>query len=214
MESPEVYWGLAIISIVLVSWAFYRYAAPKRWREWSRAGIVQAFIIAFYAEMYGFPVTIYLLARFFDLDVPGLFWEGNLWANLFGTDLAMVVSMAVGYSIAAVGLLLLIAGWRGIYNARKEGRLATDGPYQLVRHPQYLGIFLFIFGEGVVHWPTVLSLIAFPLVVLAYVLLARNEEKQVLEEFGEEYRRYRQHVRAFIPHWQAVRHAFLTRRLW
>ncbi|MBW3599595.1 MAG: isoprenylcysteine carboxyl methyltransferase, partial [Planctomycetes bacterium] len=62
-------WGLAAISIVVVSWIFYRYVAPKSWREWTRAGLVQAFLIAFYAEMYGFPLTIYLLTRFFGLDV-------------------------------------------------------------------------------------------------------------------------------------------------
>jgi hypothetical protein len=66
----------------------------------TRAGIVQAFILAFYAEMYGFPVTIYLLARIFNLDVVGSFWDGNLWVYLTGAAEAMLVSMAIGYTIA------------------------------------------------------------------------------------------------------------------
>jgi len=57
-EFSSHFWAAIIISIIIVSWVFYRYVAPKSWREWTNAGIVQAFIIAFYAEMYGFPVTL------------------------------------------------------------------------------------------------------------------------------------------------------------
>lgn len=199
-------WGAAAISIVVVSWLFYRYLAPKSWREWTRAGIVQAFVIAFYAEMYGFPVTLYLLTRLFDLDVSGPLWDENLWVYLTGTESAMMVSMLTGYAIVFIGVLLIGTGWREVYRARKEGRLATSGPYAFVRHPQYTGIFLAIFGEGVVHWPTVFSLTAFPIIVMAYVLLARKEERQMLEKFGEEYRTYREHVPMFFPHWHDWRH--------
>lgn len=205
------FWGLAIISIVVVSWVFYRYVVPKSWREWARAGIVQAFIIAFYAEMYGFPVTIYLLARVFNLDVQGTFWDGNLWVYLFGTEAAMFVSMLIGYSIVFVGLTFLVRGWREVYYARKEGRLATTGPYALVRHPQYTGIFLAIFGEGVVHWPTIFSLVSFPIIVLAYVLLARKEERQMVDKFGDQYRDYQKRVPMFFPHWGDWRRLFRGR---
>ena len=80
-------WGLAAIVVVIASWLMYRYLAPESWKEWSRAGVLQAFIIAFYAEMYGFPLTIYFLARFFGVDFA---WRegGNLWAQLFGTPIA------------------------------------------------------------------------------------------------------------------------------
>jgi len=198
--NTSFFWGGAAISIAVASWIFYRYVAPKSWREWTRAGIVQAFIIAFYAEMYGFPVTIYLLARIFNLDVAGNFWDGNLWVYLTGAPEAMLVSMAIGYTIVLFGVLLLIAGWREIYRAKQQGRLATGGPYALVRHPQYTGIFLALFGEGVVHWPTVFSLAAFPIIVIAYTRLARKEERQMIEKFGDEYREYRRQTPMFLPH--------------
>jgi protein-S-isoprenylcysteine O-methyltransferase Ste14 len=114
--------------------------------------------------------------------------------------MAMVVSMIIGYSIAFFGVTLLIAGWREVYRANKQGRLATEGPYTLVRHPQYTAIFLGLFGEGVVHWPTVFSLTAFPIVVLAYALLARKEERKMIEQFGDEYRNYQRRVPMFLPH--------------
>ena len=193
------FWGAAAISIVVVSWFFYRYIVPRSWKEWARAGVVQAFIIAFYAEMYGFPLTLYALTRWLGFDVSGTFWDGNLWIYLTGTQAAMLVSMLIGYSIAFLGVGLVIAGWREVYRARKENRLATEGPYAVVRHPQYTGIFLAVFGEGVVHWPTVFSLAAFPIIVGAYVLLARKEERQMVHRFGDEYLEYRKRLPMFFP---------------
>lgn len=192
-------WGIAVVMIVAVSWFLYRYLAPQSWKEWARAGLVQAFIIAFYAEMYGFPVTIYLLTRFFGLDAATT-PTGNLWSYLFGFgDLPMLVAMIIGYAIVAVGVFMVIKGWREIYHARREGRLAKDGIYGIVRHPQYTGFFLAIFGEGIVHWPTLFSVAFFPVIVLAYFWLARKEEKDALEKFGDEYVEYKRHVPMFFP---------------
>lgn len=194
-------WVLALIMIVIASWLLYRFLAPKTWREWASAGLVQGFIIALYAEMYGFPLTIYLLVRFFGLDKSHL--SANLWSTLLGLgETGMFISMLLGYGLLFVGLGLFIQGWRELHRARQEKRLATGGLYALVRHPQYTGLLLGLFGEGVIHWPTVFSITVYPLIVLAYVVLARREEKQVLEEFGDEYLIYQQKVPRFIPHFR------------
>ena len=194
-------WGLAVIVIVIASWLLYRYLAPQSWKEWARAGVVQAFIIAFYAEMYGFPLTIYFLARYFGLDLE---WGegGNLWAQLFGTNVAHIVAMVLGYTIVFAGATLVADGWRRIHRARREETLMTDGVYARVRHPQYTGLFLIVFGEGIVHWPTIVSVAAFPIIVLAYTLLARKEERQMLQKFGDEYREYQRRVPMFIPRFE------------
>ncbi len=105
-------WGLALIMIVVASWLFYRYIAPKTWREWASAGVVQAFIIALYAEMYGFPLTIYLLARFSGLDRTNL--KANLWSSLIGVgETGMLISMVLGYGLLFVGIGLFMQGWQG-----------------------------------------------------------------------------------------------------
>jgi len=197
-------WGLALIMIVVASWILYRYLAPKTWREWASAGVVQAFIIALYAEMYGFPLTIYLLARFFGLDRYNL--NANLWSSLMGVgETGMLISMILGYGLLFVGIGIFIKGWRELYSARQKDQLITTGMYSLVRHPQYTGLFIGLFGEGVVHWPTLFSVGLLPIIVLAYGLLARNEEKRVIDQFGEAYLDYQRQVPMFIPRWSQWR---------
>ena len=198
-------WGIALIVIVVVSWLFYRYFAPQSWREWVGAGLVQAFIIALYAEMYGFPLTIYLLVRFFGLDRE--YVSANLWSTLLGLgETGMLISMVLGYALAFVGIGLFVQGWRQVYYARQDDRLVTDGLYAYVRHPQYTGLFIALFGEGIVHWPTMFSVGLFPLIVLTFVWLARREERVMVDHFDEDYQTYRQQVPMFVPRWGQWRH--------
>lgn len=191
-------WGLAAIMIVIVSWIFYRYFAPSGWREWAGAGLVQAFIIALYAEMFGFPLTVYVLIRTFGIDRE--YVSANLWSTLLGLgETGMFVSMLLGYSLAIIGVGMFIHGWREVYRARHENRLVTGGLYRFVRHPQYTGLFLALFGEGIVHWPTIFSVALLPVIVLAYYFLARKEERDMIRIFGDEYREYMRRVPMFIP---------------
>jgi protein-S-isoprenylcysteine O-methyltransferase Ste14 len=153
--------------------------------------------------MYGFPLTIYFLARYFGVDLE---WTegGNLWAQVFGTSTAHVVAMVAGYIIVFAGAFLVVDGWRKIHVARREGTLVTSGIYSKIRHPQYTGLFVILFGEGIVHWPTVVSVVAFPIIVVSYTLLARKEERDMLREFGDEYREYMRRVPMLIPRFETL----------
>ena len=105
-------WGVAVVMVIVVSWMFYKYLAPKGWREWAGAGLVQAFIIALYAEMYGFPLTVYLAIRFFGLDRE--YVSFSLWSTLLNfSETGMFVAMILGYIVAffGIGLFIKKIGW-------------------------------------------------------------------------------------------------------
>src|SRR3546814_18620196 len=88
----------------------------------------------------------------------------------------MLISMLLGYALVVIGIGISVQGWRELYRARRENRLAADDLYGLVRHPQYTGLFIALFGEGVVHWPTLFSVGLFPIIVAVFFSLARNDE--------------------------------------
>lgn len=193
------HWSYVAILVLIASWVLYRFVAPKNWREWAGAGLVQAFIIALYAEMYGFPLTIYLLSGFIGVDIPLDAMPGHLWATLLGYGLiGGVIEMWLGGVFIITGITLLIVGWRQVYQATRAGHFANDGLYGMLRHPQYTGIMLAVFGQ-IVHWPTIITLVLFPAIVLVYVRLARKEERTMIGRFGREYQDYMEHVPMFFP---------------
>jgi len=196
---PGGVWPLTIIMVVIASWVIFKYLVPRGYKEWRNAGLVQAFIIALYAEMYGFPLTIYILTSFLGIDIPWLHFSGHLWSYLFGWGEGMaMVEMLVGYAFVFAGVSMIVQGWREIYGARGEERLVTDGIYRYVRHPQYSGIYLAIFGQ-LIHWPTIPTLALSPVIVWVYYRLARREEAELLRRFGDKYAAYMKGVPMFFP---------------
>jgi protein-S-isoprenylcysteine O-methyltransferase Ste14 len=188
-------------------WIVFKYLAPKGWKEWRNAGVLQAFIIALYVEMYGFPLTIYILTSFLGLDIPRLHFKGHLWAALLGLgEAGAMIEMFIGLGTVLLGVSLICRGWYLVYQAQRQDKLVTKGVYRSMRHPQYTGIFLALFGQ-LIHWPTLPTLVLFPPIVWLYYRLAKKEEKSLLEKFGREYETYMHQVPMFFPkfsHWRKV----------
>lgn len=201
LENPGLggQWILTLIMIVFGLWIVTKYLAPTSWKEWHSAGLLQAFVIALYVEMYGFPLTIYLLTAYLGLDIPWLHFKGHLWASLLGLgEAGAMIEMFIGFGIVVLGISFIFKGWYLVYRAQAEDELVTQGVYQYMRHPQYTGIFLAIFGQ-LIHWPTLPTLVLFPFIVWLYSHMAQKEEWIMLQKFGHEYESYRQQVPMFCP---------------
>jgi protein-S-isoprenylcysteine O-methyltransferase Ste14 len=204
--NPPAYglWLLVIInSAVFIIFAF-SFTRPRTKRDWRSFGAFSAFLVALFTEMYGFPLTIYLLSGWLSSSYPGIdifsHNSGHLWEVIlcFEGDPHLNPIHILSLVVIGGGFILLSAAWDKLYKAQREKRLATTGPYAYVRHPQYDGFILIMVGF-LLQWPTLITLIMFPILVAMYVRLARREEREVEEEFGEEYARYAARTPAFLP---------------
>lgn len=197
-------WSLVVLnSVVFIVFAF-SFARPGSARDWRSFGAFSAFIVALFAEMYGFPLTIYVLAGWLQTRFPD--------ADLLSHDAGHLLELLIGWKanphwgpfhllsnvLIFGGFWLLAASWQVLYRAQRQHRLAMTGPYARVRHPQYDAFVLILLGF-LFQWPTLLTLVMFPVLVAMYAALARREEEDMLREFGEAYRAYAAATPRFLP---------------
>lgn len=204
------FWSLALVNAAFFIFFAFSFFKPHTKRDWRTFGTFSAFIVALFAEMYGFPLTIYLLSGWLTRRFPGVnIWNhdfGHLWYDLLGfkgdphwNPIHLASNVFVG-----LGFWLLARSWRALYAAQREHRLATTGPYARVRHPQYGGFVLIMFGF-LLQWPTLVTLVMFPVLVVVYVRLARREEREVQAEFGSLWEEYAARTPSFIPRLRGLR---------
>ena len=198
------HWGLVLVnSAAFVLFAF-SFARPRTRRDWRSLGAFSAFLVALFTEMYGFPLTIYLLSGWLQKRFPGLdplaHDSGHLWYSLFGLsgDPHSNPIHILSNVLVAGGFLLIAAAWRVLHAAQVEQRLAFTGPYAVVRHPQYIGFGLIMLGF-LAQWPTLLTLLMFPVLVAMYVRLAGREERESRAVFGSQWDAYAARTPAFFP---------------
>jgi protein-S-isoprenylcysteine O-methyltransferase Ste14 len=187
--------GLIIVNILILACflALLPYRHPSKESHWKSKGALVGFLIALFTEMFGLPLVIFIFSPFF--DYPFILPFSRKILGGFG--------MIAGTWITLAGILLVFLGWRKIHKA--EG-LVTDGVYKYIRHPQYVGLFLIMLG-WLIHWPTLLTLILFPVLIGVYYWLAMKEEKGLEEVFGTEYEKYKARTPRFFPRLAVRRNA-------
>ncbi len=198
-------WSLVILNSVIFIFFAFSFTKPRTKTDWRSLGAFSAFVVALFAEMYGFPLTIYLFSGWLQSRFPETNWfsheSGHLWHRLLGWDMDShldplhILSNLVIFS----GFLMLASAWNVLHAAQVHGKLAVQGLYARIRHPQYVAFVLIMFGF-LLQWPTLPTLVMFPVLVFVYVRLARNEEERAAAEFGAEYEAYMRRTPAFMPH--------------
>lgn len=201
---------VAVNSVIFIAFAA-SFFHPRTGRDWRVMGAYSAFIIALFTEMYGFPLTIYALSGWLGSNVPALVPThagGHLLNDLIGWegDPHLSPFHVASYAVMGAGFIVLSRAWPILWRSQRENRLATTGPYGTIRHPQYLG-FLLIMAGFLLQWPTLLTLLMFPILTLAYARLAMSEEREVRALFGSEYEEYAARTPRFIPHLRRPRAA-------
>ncbi len=194
-------WGSVIFNILMFGIFTVTAFKPATKRDWRTLGAFAAFMVALFSEMFGFPLTIYFLTSILGNKYPVLdpftHLNGHLWVALAGGSTAVYsILHPLSNILIFSGLLVIAIGWRAVHSG--NGELVTQGIYRYVRHPQYTGFALMIIGF-LVQWPTIITLIMAPVLLVMYAKLAKKEEKTMIEQFGEKYTEYSKQVPAFIP---------------
>jgi len=197
-------WGLVIVNSAIFILFAYSFFKPKTTRDWRSFSAFSAFLVALFTEMYGFPLTIYILSGWLQSHYPNVNWfshdAGHLLEMMFGWKGNPHAGPfhILSFVFIGGGFILISAGWTVLYAAQSKHKLAVTGAYAYVRHPQYIGFILVMFGF-LLQWPTILTLAMFPFLVWMYVRLALAEERETAQEFGAAYASYAIVTPRWIP---------------
>lgn len=198
------YWSVAVFNIAVFAFFAIAYIRPQTKLDWRSLGVFMGFVVAFFTEMYGFPFTIYLFSGWLSHRYPNIdlfsHHYGRLWQTIF--ELQSTTSFYTFFVVSNVfiwgGVIFLGWCWKILHRAQRAKKVASQGPYRWMRHPQYAAFIIIMIGF-LIQWPTLPTLILFPVLIITYAQLAKREERESLKMFGDAYLEYQKRTPRFLP---------------
>ncbi len=197
-------WMLVLLNSAIFLMFAFSFFKPQTPRDWRTFGAIAAFNVALFVEMYGFPLSLYLMSGWLQTKYPNLDLlshnSGHLWSTLLGEkgDPHFGPLHIASYVFLGFGFYLLSSAWNVLYHAQRRNGLAKSGPYARIRHPQYVAFVLILLGF-LLQWPTLLTLVMFPILLFMYARLAISEEAEMRKRFGAEFEAYAARTPRFLP---------------
>jgi len=136
------------------------------------------------------PQPNFQVSNLFNITVPII----NITISIVHVIVALpfIIAFTIIESIAVKAVSMKTATTHSVE------KLIFTGIYSIIRHPQHLGQLLLFIGMTVL-FSGLYSLIFFPFYIIIIIILSKKEEKELIIEFGDEYKRYRERVPMIIP---------------
>ena len=132
-------------------------------------------------------------------------WFGHTWLREQFTEHSDTVGL-IGLLFSSVGAIIscrarYIIGnnWSLSVQQKENHELITNGIYKIVRHPIYLGLLNLFIGNAIIVGDY-RAIIAVIIVFISFLIKIKNEEKNMIELFGEKYDKYKKETKALIPY--------------
>lgn len=186
-------WHIVLINILI----FISFLIPLSFRrkiDWKEYGLVTAFFVSLFVEMYGIPLTVLIASK--SIEGPVVGFAGIVYEfELLGVEISMTLAMLYGTILMMIGTFVIIVAWITLYKKIKTEEIVISGIYSISRHPQYFGFILIIIG-WLVGWPTILTVIFTIILIYKYVKVCKIEEKELASI--KKYQEYKETTPFFI----------------
>jgi protein-S-isoprenylcysteine O-methyltransferase Ste14 len=186
------YWLALVLVVSMPAGLVYWFIVHPFIAFWRRVGVVKTYVVLTV-------VGVAMMAGLYLAREPLLRTDfGRSWW-LIGLGLVILAAATVLFLQRKKHLdNKRLSGLQELDPSREDNRLLTEGPYAVIRHPRYVEVVAALLAYALIS-NYLAAYAIWVLTVVCIALIVPLEERELEDRFGEEYRRYRERVPAFIP---------------